>query len=238
MVVASFAVRPGFRKVLAPTRSPSRTRVVRVARAASVAQPSSFASCPDRPRRSGGGRRPRSSPSRRLRRPGRRRAGPPSSSDCPERRAELHGPYRRGVTMPLTDDGSTRGSSGGTPRNAGPCSSGPRRTPWEVLVAEVMSQQTGIERVGPVWRRFVDLWPTPAGVGRGRGRRSCSPPGPGSATTDGRWLCGRQPERSSRTTVVACRDRSRPWKPCQDRGRTRLEPSRRRGSAYRWRRSM
>ena len=34
-------------------------------------------------------------------------------------------------------------------------------TPWEVLVAEVMSQQTGVERVGPAWRRFVDRWPTP-----------------------------------------------------------------------------
>jgi A/G-specific adenine glycosylase len=34
--------------------------------------------------------------------------------------------------------------------------------PWQVLVAEVMSQQTGIERVGPSWRRFVDSWPTPA----------------------------------------------------------------------------
>lgn len=34
--------------------------------------------------------------------------------------------------------------------------------PWQVLVAEVMSQQTGIERVGPTWRRFVDRWPTPA----------------------------------------------------------------------------
>ena len=33
--------------------------------------------------------------------------------------------------------------------------------PWQVLVAEVMSQQTGIERVGPAWRRFVDNWPTP-----------------------------------------------------------------------------
>jgi A/G-specific adenine glycosylase len=31
-----------------------------------------------------------------------------------------------------------------------------------VLVAEVMSQQTGIGRVGPAWRRFVDRWPTPA----------------------------------------------------------------------------
>ena len=27
-----------------------------------------------------------------------------------------------------------------------------------------MSQQTGIERVGPMWRRFVDLWPTPAAL--------------------------------------------------------------------------
>ena len=35
-------------------------------------------------------------------------------------------------------------------------------TPWEVLVAEVMSQQTGIERVGPAWRRFVDRWPNPS----------------------------------------------------------------------------
>ncbi len=34
-------------------------------------------------------------------------------------------------------------------------------TPWEILVAEVMSHQTGIERVGPAWRRFVTLWPTP-----------------------------------------------------------------------------
>ena len=33
--------------------------------------------------------------------------------------------------------------------------------PWQVLVAEVMSQQTGIERVGPAWRRFVERWPTP-----------------------------------------------------------------------------
>jgi A/G-specific adenine glycosylase len=33
-------------------------------------------------------------------------------------------------------------------------------TPWEVLVAEVMSQQTGVNRVGPAWRRFVDRWPT------------------------------------------------------------------------------
>jgi A/G-specific adenine glycosylase len=39
-------------------------------------------------------------------------------------------------------------------------------TPWEVLVAEVMSHQTGIERVGPAWRRFVDTWATPAALAR------------------------------------------------------------------------
>lgn len=35
-------------------------------------------------------------------------------------------------------------------------------TPWEVLVAEVMSHQTGIERVGATWRRFITRWPAPA----------------------------------------------------------------------------
>ena len=29
-------------------------------------------------------------------------------------------------------------------------------------MAEVMSQQTGIDRVGPAWQRFVARWPTPA----------------------------------------------------------------------------
>ena len=77
--------------------------------------------------------------------------------------------------------------------------------PWQVLVAEVMSQQTGIERVGPAWRRFVDRWPTPARPGRGRdpraargvGRARLQPSGPGAA----RSARG----RSSRTMAVACR---------------------------------
>jgi A/G-specific adenine glycosylase len=34
-------------------------------------------------------------------------------------------------------------------------------TPWAVLVVEVMSQQTQIERVGPAWRAFVERWPSP-----------------------------------------------------------------------------
>jgi A/G-specific adenine glycosylase len=37
-------------------------------------------------------------------------------------------------------------------------------TPWAVLVAEVMSQQTQIGRVGPYWRRFLDRWPTPTAL--------------------------------------------------------------------------
>ena len=35
-------------------------------------------------------------------------------------------------------------------------------SPWAILVAEVMSQQTQIGRVGPYWRRFLERWPTPA----------------------------------------------------------------------------
>ena len=34
--------------------------------------------------------------------------------------------------------------------------------PWAVLVAETMSQQTQIARVGPYWRRFLERWPNPA----------------------------------------------------------------------------
>jgi A/G-specific adenine glycosylase len=36
--------------------------------------------------------------------------------------------------------------------------------PWPILVAEVMSQQTQIERIGPAWTRFVGQWPGPRGL--------------------------------------------------------------------------
>jgi A/G-specific adenine glycosylase len=36
--------------------------------------------------------------------------------------------------------------------------------PWPILVAEVMSQQTQIERIGPAWERFVGRWPEPHGL--------------------------------------------------------------------------
>jgi len=36
--------------------------------------------------------------------------------------------------------------------------------PWAVLVSEVMLQQTPVVRVEPVWRRWMDLWPTPSAL--------------------------------------------------------------------------
>jgi A/G-specific adenine glycosylase len=35
------------------------------------------------------------------------------------------------------------------------------RDPWAILVSEVMLQQTQVARVVPVWRAFLDLFPTP-----------------------------------------------------------------------------
>jgi A/G-specific adenine glycosylase len=38
------------------------------------------------------------------------------------------------------------------------------RTPWGVLVSEVMLQQTPVVRVEPVWRAWMSRWPTPAAL--------------------------------------------------------------------------
>ena len=38
----------------------------------------------------------------------------------------------------------------------------PGTDPWAVLVSEVMLQQTPVARVEPVWRAWMDRWPTPA----------------------------------------------------------------------------
>ncbi|GAB3269135.1 A/G-specific adenine glycosylase [Sinomonas notoginsengisoli] len=38
----------------------------------------------------------------------------------------------------------------------------PGRTPWGVLVSEVMLQQTPVARVLPVWREWMQRWPHPA----------------------------------------------------------------------------
>ena len=38
----------------------------------------------------------------------------------------------------------------------------PDRTPWGVLVSEVMLQQTPVARVQPAWRAWMARWPQPA----------------------------------------------------------------------------
>lgn len=38
----------------------------------------------------------------------------------------------------------------------------PGCSPWGVLVSEVMLQQTPVSRVEPVWRSWLERWPTPA----------------------------------------------------------------------------
>jgi A/G-specific adenine glycosylase len=40
----------------------------------------------------------------------------------------------------------------------------PGRTPWGVLVSEVMLQQTPVDRVLPVWQAWMAQWPTPAAL--------------------------------------------------------------------------
>lgn len=38
----------------------------------------------------------------------------------------------------------------------------PDTTPWAILLSEVMSQQTPVARVIPLWRAWLERWPTPA----------------------------------------------------------------------------
>jgi A/G-specific adenine glycosylase len=40
----------------------------------------------------------------------------------------------------------------------------PDRSPWAVLVSELMLQQTPVNRVLPVYRSWLDRWPTPAAL--------------------------------------------------------------------------
>ncbi len=46
----------------------------------------------------------------------------------------------------------------------------PGTSPWAVLVSEVMSHQTPVARVEPVWREWLARWPTPADL-------AAAPPG-------------------------------------------------------------
>ena len=40
----------------------------------------------------------------------------------------------------------------------------PDATPWGILVSEIMLQQTPVSRVPPVWRAWMNRWPTPAAL--------------------------------------------------------------------------
>lgn len=40
----------------------------------------------------------------------------------------------------------------------------PNASPWGVLVSEVMLQQTPVRRVEPIWRAWMERWPTPPGL--------------------------------------------------------------------------
>lgn len=42
----------------------------------------------------------------------------------------------------------------------------PGCSPWGVLLSEVMSQQTPIARVEPIWREWMQRWPTPGDLAR------------------------------------------------------------------------
>ncbi|WP_051158816.1 A/G-specific adenine glycosylase [Tsukamurella sp. 1534] len=42
-------------------------------------------------------------------------------------------------------------------------------TPWQILVSEVMLQQTPVVRVEPVWHEWVRRWPAPADLARATG---------------------------------------------------------------------
>ena len=228
MVVASLAVRPGLRKVLAPTRRPSRTRLVdvasgrerrpavelRVGRVALVGQ--EVIVDPDRV------------PAGRLGGEAGVAQVRPARPVDPERRTEPHVPYRRGVPLPLT---RRRFNSRLFRWHAGarrPLLIRTAANPWEVLVAEVMSQQTGIERVGPMWRRFVDRWPTPGDLA-GAGTQELLAAWAGLGYNR-RALALREAAR----TIVAeherpgARDRRAGWRRCRGSGRTPLGPWRRR----------
>ena len=71
---------------------------------------------------------------------------PPSSPGPPTRRAfgralaRWHATHRRDLAVRRTND------------------------PWAILVAEVMSQQTQIDRIGPAWERFIGRWPEPSNL--------------------------------------------------------------------------
>jgi A/G-specific adenine glycosylase len=50
----------------------------------------------------------------------------------------------------------------------------PGTSAWAVLVSEVMSHQTPVARVEPVWRDWLARWPTPADLAEAFGAARCA----------------------------------------------------------------
>ena len=99
------------------------------------------------------------------------------------------------------------------------------RDPWEVLVCEVMAQQTQVARVAERWRPFLDRFPTPAAL-RGRAGRRGRPAGGRGLGYNRRALdlhrCapgGRRP-----TTAARCPPTSTRCSRCRASVRTRPAP--------------
>ena len=97
------------------------------------------------------------------------------------------------------------------------------RTPWGVLVSEVMLQQTPVVRVEPAWRAWMSRWPTPPDLAAASPRTCCGR-GTGWATRVGRCGC-----RSARGRSRAARGHgalvgTRAARPAGRRGRTPRPP--------------
>lgn len=75
-------------------------------------------------------------------------------------------PVERRLLEALTTEQADLLEWGGRVRRALPWRES--RDPWEILLSEVMAQQTQVERVIPKWTAFLDRWPTPEAMADAR----------------------------------------------------------------------
>ncbi|WQD13535.1 MAG: hypothetical protein U1U88_001816 [Lawsonella clevelandensis] len=71
------------------------------------------------------------------------------------------------TTSYLSPPPPTSVSSAGSPEARRPFPwRDPHTSAWGVLVSEVMSQQTPMTRVEPIWRDWMERWPHPSDLGK------------------------------------------------------------------------
>src|SRR5439155_22493461 len=166
-VVASLAVRPGLRNVLAETRSPNRSRDVTAATAVRVAQPSSFGSCQSPSSAS------RWSSSQILSKPARSAARQASRSCGQSVRwiqnaapnfialpHDLRGYRREMPVLPSLPPALRDAVLAWFDANGRIFAIRQARDPYAILVSEVMAQQTQIGRAQEYWTRWMATFPT------------------------------------------------------------------------------